>query len=209
MTCPHCSANIGDDLQICPTCGSRLPADPEQREPGRSVLILGLGLTSVLLLGPLLGIPAWIMGVRDLRKIRSGIIAMSEQAMTRAGMILGIIGTFVSVLSLVVYGTLIAVGLSLFTAEAIQANRDAMLTDIGGIVHDATHYCEEHEGSFEGYDLPGHLRRTENASYAVEIISPHEMRLVGTSGYRTENTIGLVFDGHGTVLEWSFSGDFD
>ena len=40
-------------------------------EAGRGGLILTLGILSIVLLGFFLGIPAWVMGNRDLKKIRT------------------------------------------------------------------------------------------------------------------------------------------
>ncbi len=68
------------------------PAIPQ--EQGRGTLILILGVLSLVTFGPILGIPAWVMGKKDLKKIEAGMIPMSERSSTKAGMILGIIGTF-------------------------------------------------------------------------------------------------------------------
>jgi hypothetical protein len=64
------------------------------QEEGRGVLILVLGIVSLVSLGPFVGIPAWVMGNTDLKKIAAGRIPQSERSNTKAGMILGIIGTF-------------------------------------------------------------------------------------------------------------------
>jgi hypothetical protein len=74
--------------------------------PGRGGTVLALGLISILsatvfscvclgiFVAPIAGIAAWIMGAIDLRKIDAGLIPRHERSFTRAGMILGIIGTF-------------------------------------------------------------------------------------------------------------------
>jgi hypothetical protein len=71
-------------------------------EQGRGVTILIFGILSIVSLGPILGIPAWIMGLKDLEKIDQGKIPASERQLTRAGMILGIIGTFYVILVLLI-----------------------------------------------------------------------------------------------------------
>ena len=63
-------------------------------EPGRGATILVLGILS-LVFGLVLGIVAWVMGSKDLGKIRQGIIPQSEKGKTAAGMTLGIVGTLV------------------------------------------------------------------------------------------------------------------
>ena len=74
--------------------------------PGRGSTVLVLGIVSIVgsflfscacigfVIGPALGIPAWIMGAGDLKRIAMGLINPSEAKNTRAGMICGIIGTF-------------------------------------------------------------------------------------------------------------------
>lgn len=73
-----------------------------RQEDGRGVLILILGILSLTTLGPLAGIPAWVMANTDLKKIEQGIISRSEQSFTRAGKIMGIIST--ALLGVIVIG---------------------------------------------------------------------------------------------------------
>jgi hypothetical protein len=79
---------------------------PQYRMQGRSSTILAMGLISLIgsalfscacvgfVIGPALGIPAWIMGAGDLRRMNDGLISPHERPQTRAGMIFGILGTF-------------------------------------------------------------------------------------------------------------------
>jgi hypothetical protein len=58
-----------------------------------------MGIVSIVLAGPIglgLGIAAWIMGQRDLAKIRQRIMDPAGQGTTQAGWICGIIGTIFS-----------------------------------------------------------------------------------------------------------------
>ncbi len=71
---------------------------------GRGTMILIFGILSIVLsvvfcaiLGPALGISAWVMGKKDEREILRGIIDRSELSITRAGKICGIIGTFIGI----------------------------------------------------------------------------------------------------------------
>jgi hypothetical protein len=67
-----------------------------------------------VLLGPILGIPAWVMGHRDGKKIRAGQIDAKQRGTTLAGMVLGIIGTFLSVLGLVAIGGIVSAAIVAF-----------------------------------------------------------------------------------------------
>ncbi len=87
-------------------------------EPGRGTLILVLGVLSLVLLGPFGGIPAWVMGRKDLKRIDRGFIDQSERNKTKSGMILGIIGTFFSVVNFIFLGILVVVFINMLGAAA-------------------------------------------------------------------------------------------
>ncbi|MDX1502073.1 MAG: DUF4190 domain-containing protein [Thermoanaerobaculia bacterium] len=63
------------------------------------ILSLVLGILSILCCG-LLGPVAWYMGSQELKKIAAGTASAEGEGLSKAGMILGIIGTVLLVLSL-------------------------------------------------------------------------------------------------------------
>jgi hypothetical protein len=110
MYCSNCGSTLQEGANFCAKCGTPSAASkPAQasipagtQEPGHGALILVLGLLSLVMLGPFTGIPAWVMGVRDLKKIREGKIPASEQTMTQIGMVLGIVGTVLGAIALAI-----------------------------------------------------------------------------------------------------------
>ncbi len=75
----------------------------------RGTLILIFGILSVLACLPL-GIAAWVMGQRDLKAMDAGTMDPSGRSSTNAGRILGMIGTLlvcISVMLMFAWGTLI------------------------------------------------------------------------------------------------------
>jgi hypothetical protein len=70
-----------------------------RKAPHRGTTILVLGIMSLVACGPL-GIPAWIMGSRDLAEMKSGRMDPSGQGSTQAGYICGIIGTVIFLLTM-------------------------------------------------------------------------------------------------------------
>jgi flagellar basal body-associated protein FliL len=112
MYCSNCGHKNDDTARFCTNCGKALqspqppesstvqspvpPATGESSEPGRGGLILAFGILSVIALGLVLGIPAWVMANRDLRKMKSGKMESRQRGVALAGMVLGIIGTFLS-----------------------------------------------------------------------------------------------------------------
>jgi len=53
-----------------------------------------LGILSCLFLGMLTGIPAWILGHKEVKAIDRGEAPVEGRAMAKVGWVLGIVGTF-------------------------------------------------------------------------------------------------------------------
>jgi hypothetical protein len=80
-------------------------------EPHRGAMILVLGILGVVVCG-LVAIFAWVLGKRDLDLIKRGLMDREGEALTKAGYILGIVGTIlflIQVLFVVAYFALVAV----------------------------------------------------------------------------------------------------
>ncbi len=70
-----------------------------QVQPERGGIVLALGIVSIVVNCLFfLGIIAWILGQKDLREMDEGTRDPSGRALTKAGMICGIIGTCLAVL---------------------------------------------------------------------------------------------------------------
>lgn len=70
----------------------------------RSGLIIGLGVIALVILGPITGVPAWLMANQDLRDLRAGLIAPSSRHSLTAGKWLAIFGTILSPLWVIMFG---------------------------------------------------------------------------------------------------------
>ena len=98
---------------------SQTQTEQSYYESHRGGLILGLGITSIVIVflcgilpvGIFFGIPAWIMGRLDMRKLNAGEMDPSGIGATKAGLICGIIGTIISLLIIVAVVGLILVGI--------------------------------------------------------------------------------------------------
>ena len=83
-----------------PTTGGTPTGEATAAGAGNATLILILGIVGILccnILGPI----AWYMGKQELQAIAEGRVAVANEGMAKAGMILGIIGT-----ALLVFGIL-------------------------------------------------------------------------------------------------------
>ncbi|HKB02471.1 MAG TPA: DUF4190 domain-containing protein [Gemmataceae bacterium] len=76
-------------------------------EPHRGAIILVLGILSIVVCG-VTGIFAWVMGKRDLDLISRGLMDRDGEGLTKAGYILGIIGTILFIIQLLVVVAYIA-----------------------------------------------------------------------------------------------------
>jgi hypothetical protein len=225
MFCPKCGHQNDSNAKFCMGCGKPLtdseqnrmstpqPTSSRASEPGRGGLILTFGILSLTLLGPILGIPAWIMGHRDLKKINAGIIAISQKGLTKGGMICGIVGTFFSPF-IIIIGIAIAVGLSLFTANSIQANKDAMINDLNNIAANAYQYKIRPESmggggnSFSGFRIPSKMVSNDNAKYYAQVISSTNIKLAAVSSQNADSKIYVSLSEDGNLYDWTFKGDF-
>lgn len=177
-------------------------------EPGRGTLILVLGILSVVMLGFVTGIPAWVMGHGDLKKIKAGVIAAAEEGLTKAGMILGIIGTAISglVLAVVLIGIFLAVGLSVFSARSVEGQQRAIEADLHSLASDAMQFRVEN-GSFTGYEIPRRLKSNENADFNARIDSPDQITFSARS-QKAKGSIKATLGSGGELTDWVYEGDF-
>ncbi len=83
-------------------------------QPHRGAVILVLGILSIMVCG-LVGIFAWIMGKRDLELMRSGQMDREGESLTKAGYILGIVGTIMFLFGLLLF-VLYILGIVFFIA---------------------------------------------------------------------------------------------
>jgi len=77
--------------------------------PHRGGTILTLGILS-LVVCPLLGIGAWLMGDDDLQRMRSGTMDSSGRDITNAGRICGMVATGLLVLQVILICLFLVVG---------------------------------------------------------------------------------------------------
>jgi len=71
-----------------------------QAASGRAIVAMVLGIFSLLCLGFLAGIPAIVLGYTEIKAIREGKSPPSGDSAAKAGLILGILGTALSLLIL-------------------------------------------------------------------------------------------------------------
>jgi len=118
------------------------------------------------------------------------------------------------ILGVIIVGIAIAVGLSLFSAQSIQANKDAIINDLNNI---AAH-CYQFkirpssmgggQGTYSGYAIPTKMATNENATFSVSSATATSVTIVATSTANTTNTVTAVVDSDGRLGSWTYAGDF-
>ncbi|MBI4417460.1 MAG: DUF4190 domain-containing protein [Ignavibacteriales bacterium] len=181
-----------------------------QLDRGRGALILVLGILSLVMFGLLTGIPAWIMGHTDLRRMREGSMERADEGLTRAGMILGIIGTVLSALALliiilVIVGILSFAGIMIFETAAIKMQERAIEAHLHALAREASAWRLE-RGTYEGFTIPDELKDTDHESYSARV-SRDEIMFRGSATNR-RGSIEVTMDRDGNLTDWSYFGAF-
>ena len=119
------------------------------------------------------------------------------------------------ILGVIIVGIAIAVGLSLFSAQSVQSNKDAMINDINNLAANAYQYYIRPTsmggggGTFAGYAVPYKMSSNDNATYVGTPSGTASCSFTGTS-HTNSGTVTGVVDNTGKVTFGSgaFTGDF-
>jgi hypothetical protein len=117
------------------------------------------------------------------------------------------------ILGVIIVGIAIAVGLSLFSAQSIQANKDAIINDLNNIAAHSYQYrirptsMGGGQGTYTGYAIPSKMASNENASFS-STASANSVTIVATSAGNTTNKVTVVVDSDGKLGSWTYAGDF-
>jgi hypothetical protein len=118
------------------------------------------------------------------------------------------------ILGVIIVGIAIAVGLSLFSAQSIQANKDAIINDLNNVAAHAYQYkirpasMAGGDGKYTGYKLPTKMATNENATYSPTTITATDVTVTATSVQNTANTVVVIINAEGRLGSWTFAGDF-
>lgn len=120
LQCPRCGHHNTTDSRFCNKCGNPLVADaaaavvpPSQSASSKSIISLILGILSIFLLGFLSGIPAMILAKHEEDEIRQGRSPVAGEMLAKLGFWLGLIGTILSGLTVLIIIFLIFFGLGI------------------------------------------------------------------------------------------------
>lgn len=123
------------------------------------------------------------------------------------------------ILGVIIVGIAIAVGLSLFSAQSVQSNKDAMINDLNNLAAQAYQFkirpgsMGGGQGAYTGaagggtFKIPTKMATNENGTYAPTVAAA-TVTIVATSAANTTNIITVVIDSDGKLGSWTYAGDF-
>jgi hypothetical protein len=117
------------------------------------------------------------------------------------------------ILGVIIVGIAIAVGLSLFTAQSIQSNRDAIINDLNNLAAQAYQFrirptsMGGGQGDYSCFSIPTKMRTNENATYSASA-SSNSIVFTGISAQNPTNSVTVTIDSFGRLGGWSYYGDF-
>jgi hypothetical protein len=117
------------------------------------------------------------------------------------------------ILGVIIVGIAIAVGLSLFSAQSVQSNRDAIINDLNNLAAQAYQFrirptsMGGGQGDYTTFAIPSKMKTNENATYTS---SPSQNSIVFTavSAQNASNSVTVTIDSNGRLAGWSYYGDF-
>ena len=112
------------------------------------------------------------------------------------------------ILGVIIVGIAIAVGISMFSSGAVQANKDAIINDLNNLSANAYQFrirpvtMGGGGGTYTGFTIPSRLQSNENGSFAAAVASG-QVTFTATSSHGY-GTVVAVCDSNGQL--GTFSG---
>ncbi|MGD0589226.1 MAG: hypothetical protein ABSA44_00330 [Bacteroidota bacterium] len=112
------------------------------------------------------------------------------------------------ILGVIIVGIAIAVGLSLFAANSVQANKDAITNDLNNICANAYQYrirttsMGGGNNSYANYTIPTRLSSNSNATYSISVAGTQTgITIKGLSGQDGTSYVTAAIDVNGNVTQ--------
>ncbi|MCX6133699.1 MAG: hypothetical protein NTU47_07800 [Ignavibacteriales bacterium] len=118
------------------------------------------------------------------------------------------------ILGVIIVGFAIAIGISLFGAQSVSSNRDAMINDINHLSMVAYQFrislrsMGGGEGDFSTFVIPLQMKSNSNGLYSVTNAQVNTLTFKATSANDASNTITVTVDSNGRLGSLTFGGDF-
>lgn len=117
------------------------------------------------------------------------------------------------ILGVIIVGIAIAVGLSMFTAQSVGANRDAIIADMTNLAANAYQHRIRPTtmggggGDYTTYAIPPSLATNENGAYSLGTVNATSIQFTGTSSQYTTDSVTGTYGPDGKLTgSFTFSG---
>src|SRR5574341_2662411 len=116
-------------------------------------------------------------------------------------------------LAILLIGVAIAAGLGLFSSNQAENNKLAIINDLNNLKSLAFKYRRRPltmaggAGTYSGFILPTKLATNPNAAYTMTVAAD-AITVVATSNITPTNTITVVIDSEGKLINWTYTGSF-
>ncbi len=118
------------------------------------------------------------------------------------------------ILGVIIVGFAIAIGITLFGAQSVSSNRDAMINDIHHLAMVAYQFrislrsMGGGEGDYSTFVIPLQMRSNGNALYSVTDAQTSTLTFKAVSVNDASNTITVTVDSNGRLGNLTAGGDF-
>jgi hypothetical protein len=118
------------------------------------------------------------------------------------------------IVGVIIVGLAIAIGISLFSAQSVSSNRDAMMNDLNHLAMVAYQFrislrsMGGGEGDYSTFVIPVQMRGNSNGLYSVIDAQQMSLKIEATSINDASNTITITIDSNGRLGNLTFGGDF-
>jgi hypothetical protein len=118
------------------------------------------------------------------------------------------------ILGVIIVGFAIAIGITLFGAQSVSSNRDAMINDINHLAMVAYQFrislrsMGGGQGDYSTFVIPLQMRSNSNGLYSVTGAQANTLTFKATSVNDASNTITVTVDSNGRLGSLTFGGDF-
>jgi len=117
------------------------------------------------------------------------------------------------ILGVIIVGIAIAVGLSMFTAQSVGANRDAIIADLTNLAANAYQHRIRPTtmggggGDYSTYTIPPSLASNENGTYTLGTVTATSIQFTGVSAQYTSDSVTGTYGPDGKLVgSFTFSG---
>ena len=117
------------------------------------------------------------------------------------------------ILGVIIVGIAIAVGLSLFSAQSVQSNRDAIINDLNNLAAQGYQFYIRPtsmgggQGSYTSFSIPSKMTANENGTYTCTT-GASTVLFSAAALSPTTNTVIVTLDSQGHLSGWTYGGDF-